>query len=89
MGDLKVPLALVVAIIMQTVGGVWWISSQMHKIYHLESQVEENTGWIDQLYGDTEALIKFAEFTENKWAESYEADGYTRQWGTKAVELKQ
>ena len=44
MSDLKVPLALVVAIIMQTVGGVWWISSQMHKIYHLEDQVKENTG---------------------------------------------
>ena len=58
----------------------------MHKLYHLETQVEENTDWIDQLYADTEDLKKFAEFTENKWGAAYEADGYTRQWGTKQVE---
>jgi len=67
---------------------VWWISSQMHKLYHLEAQVEENNGWIDQLYADTEDLIKFATFTENKWGASYEADGYTRRWGTKEVETE-
>ena len=26
--------------------------------------------------------------SENKWADSYEADGYQRQWGTKEVETE-
>ena len=86
MSDLKIPIVLVGAILVQTVAGVWWVSSQMHKLYHLEAQVEENTDWIDQLYADTEDLIKFATFTENKWGAAYEADGYTRRWGTKEVE---
>jgi len=88
MSDLKIPIVLVGAILLQTVAGVWWVSSQMHKLYHLEAQVEENNGWIDQLYADTEALIKFAEFTENKWGAAYDADGYQRQWGTKEVETE-
>ena len=87
MSDLKIPIVLVGAILFQTIAGVWWISSQMHKLYHLEDQVKENTSWIDQLYADNEALKKFAEFTENKWGAAYEADGYSRQWGTKEVEL--
>ena len=74
MSDLKIPIVLVGAILLQTVAGVWWVSSQMHKLYHLEAQVEENNGWIDQLYAEPEDLITFATFTENKWAESYEAD---------------
>tara|TARA_R100000426_G_C4817720_1_gene109157 strand:- start:1165 stop:1431 length:267 start_codon:yes stop_codon:yes gene_type:complete len=88
MSELKIPAAIVVAIVLQTIAGVWWVSSQMHKLYQLEDQVKENTGWIDQLYADTEDLIKFATFTENKWADSYEADGYQRQWGTKQVETE-
>ena len=86
MSDLKIPIVLVGAILVQTVAGVWGVSSQMPQLYYLETQVEENTGWRDQLYADTEDLIKFATFTENKWADSYEADGYQRQWGTKEVE---
>ena len=38
MGDLKVPLALVLAMAVQLVGGVWWISEQAHKIKHLEDR---------------------------------------------------
>ena len=88
MADLKVPLALVLAMAVQLVGGVWWISEQAHRISHLESQVAENNEWIDQLYADTENLIKFATFTENRWAAAYEEYGYTRTWGTKPVETE-
>ena len=83
MSDLKVPLALVLAMAVQLVGGVWWISEQAHRIEHLETQMSEANNWIDQLYQDTEMLIRFAEFTENRWAESYDDFGYTRQFGTK------
>ena len=86
MSDLKVPLALVIATIAQIVAGVWWVSDQAHRIEHLEAQVKENSEWIDQLYTDTEMLISFATFTENRWAAAYEEFGYTRQWGMKPVE---
>ena len=85
MSDLKVPLALVLAMAVQLVGGVWWISEQAHRIEHLEAQMSEANNWIDQLYQDTEMLIRFAEFTENRWAESYDDFGYTRQFGTKPI----
>ncbi len=86
MSDLKVPLALVIAMIAQIVAGVWWVSDQAHRIEHLEKQVAENSEWVDQLYTDTEMLISFATFTENRWAAAYEEYGYTRQWGMKPVE---
>ena len=86
MSDLKVPLALVIAMIAQIVAGVWWVSDQAHRIEHLEAQVKENSEWIDQLYTDTDKLISFATFTENRWAAAYEEFGYTRQWGMKPVE---
>ena len=86
MTDLKVPLALVIAMIAQIVAGVWWVSDQAHRIEHLEKQVAENSEWVDQLYTDTEMLISFATFTENRWAAAYEEYGYTRQWGMKPVE---
>ena len=35
MSDLKVPLALVIAMIAQIVAGVWWVSDQAHRIEHL------------------------------------------------------
>ena len=86
MSDLKVPLALVIAMIAQLVAGVWWVSDQAHRIEHLEKQVAENSEWVDQLYTDTEMLISFATFTENRWAAAYEEFGYTRLWGMKPVE---
>ena len=49
MTDLKVPLALVIAMVAQIVAGVWWVSKQAHRIEHLETQVAENNEWIDQL----------------------------------------
>jgi hypothetical protein len=62
------------------------VSDQAHRIEHLEAQVKENSEWVDQLYTDTEMLISFATFTENRWAAAYEEFGYTRQWGMKPVE---
>ena len=88
MSDLKLPLALVIAMVAQIVAGVWWVSKQAHRIEHLETQVAENNEWIDQLYADTDKLISFATFTENRWAAAYEEFGYTRQWGMKPVENK-
>jgi len=39
---------------------------------------------MDEYDKDLEDLIKFAEFTENKWASAYDEDpGYTRIFGTK------
>jgi hypothetical protein len=84
--DLKLPLGLVLAMLVQLVGGAFWVSKQAHRIEHLETEVEENSEWIDQLYQENEMLIRFATFTENRWAESYEEFGYTRQWGRKPVE---
>ena len=86
MSDLKVPLALVIAMVAQIVAGVWWVSDQAHRIEHLEKQVADNTEWVDQLYADTDKLISFATFTENRWAAAYEEYGYVRQWGMKPVE---
>jgi len=86
MADLKVPLALVIAMVAQIVAGVWWVSKQAHRIEHLEKQVADNTEWVDQLYADTDKLISFATFTENRWAAAYEEFGYTRQWGMKPLE---
>ena len=41
MSDLKLPLALVIAMVAQIVAGVWWVSKQAHRIEHLETQVAE------------------------------------------------
>ena len=86
MSDLKVPVALVIAMIAQIVAGTFWVSKQAHRIEHLEKQVADNTEWVDQLYEDTDKLISFATFTENRWAAAYEEFGYTRQWGMKPLE---
>ena len=84
MGDLKVPLALVLAMAAQLVGGVWWISEQAHRIGHLEVQVSSMNADIDQLTLNTNGLIKFATFTENRWAEAYTDDmTYVRLFGSK------
>ena len=84
MGDLKVPLALVLAMAVQLVGGVWWISEQAHKIEHLEDQIAKISQDVDTLWNDTADLITFATYTENKWAEAYSNDmTYQRLFGNK------
>ena len=42
MSDLKLPLALVIAMIAQVVAGTFWVSKQAHRIEHLEKQVADS-----------------------------------------------
>tara|TARA_B100000963_G_C22259446_1_gene507824 strand:+ start:218 stop:493 length:276 start_codon:yes stop_codon:yes gene_type:complete len=84
MGDLKVPLALVVVIIAQTVGAVFYLSEQAHRIEHLEKSLATLNQDVDTLWSDTADLITFATYTENRWAEAYSGDmTYIRLFGNK------
>ena len=106
----KFGIGVVVAIVLQVSGFVWWIAQQAQTIETLNTQVTELTSrmaveddvnqkrdiddlkaiikehekWITENYTEIEDLIKFAEFTEKKWASAYDEDpGYTRIFGTK------
>lgn len=84
MTDLKIPVALVFAIVAQTVGAVWWISDQAHQIKALQIELTAVHDAVIQLELDADDLIQFATFTENKWAESYDEDpSYIRIFGNK------
>ena len=84
MTDLKIPVALVFAIVAQTVGAVWWISDQAQQIEALKTQLTTVTDAVMQLELDADDLIQFAAYTENKWAEAYDEDpSYIRIFGTK------
>jgi len=84
MSDLKLPVALVLAMAAQLVAGVWWVSKQAHTIQDLELQVKTMQEEIEIIIIDSNDLIDFATFTENKWAEAYDEDpSYTRKFGTK------
>ena len=111
----KFSIGVVVAIVLQVSGFVWWIAQQAQTIETLNTQVTELTSrmaveddvnqkrdiddiksklveheqWITENYTDIENLIKFAEFTENKWAAAYDEDpGYTRIFGIKPAAEK-
>jgi hypothetical protein len=84
MADLKVPLALVFAMSAQLIGGVWWVSGQAHKIIHLQEEVSSLQESLSVIAMDTDLLVVFAEYTENKWANGYDEDpSYTRIFGIK------
>ena len=84
MGDLKVPVALLFVIVAQTVGAVFYLSEQAHRIEHLENTLVKADEDITQLWNDTADLITFATYTENRWAEAYSTDMvYERSCGTK------
>ena len=84
MTDLKIPVALVFAMIAQVVAAVWWISDQAHEIEKLQGEITILTDAVTQLELDADDLIRFAEFTENKWSEGYDEDpSYTRIFGSK------
>jgi len=84
MSDLKLPVALVLAMAAQLVAGVWWVSKQAHTIEDLSENVLNLQEELTLLQLDTIDLIDFATFTENKWAEAYDEDpSYTRKFGTK------
>tara|TARA_R110001606_G_scaffold377880_1_gene537326 strand:- start:3081 stop:3359 length:279 start_codon:yes stop_codon:yes gene_type:complete len=86
MDKVKLPLALVLAMAVQLVGAVWWVSKQSYTIDSLREEVS-NLQEITEVLGlDVDQLILFATFTENRWAEAYAEDmTYIRQFGTKAV----
>jgi len=84
MADLKLPLALVVAMAVQLVAAVWWVSKQAHTIEILQQDVVDMKTYMNSMDIDLEALIQFATFTENRWAEEYSEDlTYQRSFGTK------
>ena len=84
MGDLKVPLALVLAMAAQLVGGVWWISEQAHRIEYVEADVVAMKRDLAEVIERTNKLITFATFTENRWAEAYTDDmTYIRLFGSR------
>jgi len=84
MADLKLPLALVVAMAVQLVAAVWWVSKQAHTIEVLQQDVVDMKTYMNSMDIDLEALIEFATFTENRWAEDYSDDlTYQRSFGTK------
>ena len=84
MSDLKLPVALVAAMAIQLVAAVWWVSKQAHTIEVLQQDVVDMKTYINSMDIDLEALIQFATFTENRWAEEYSNDmPYERVFGTK------
>ena len=86
MDGLKIPVALVFAMAVQLVALVWYISSLVHDIEHLQSSVTEQEEQIELLNMDVNDLWAFCTFTENKWAEAYTSDMvYERLCGTKEV----
>jgi len=84
MADLKLPVALVVAMAVQLVAAVWWVSKQAYTIEILQQDVVDMKTYMNSMDIDLEALIQFATFTENRWAEEYSEDlTYQRSFGTK------
>ena len=86
MSDLKIPVALVAAMAIQLVAAVWWVSKQAHTIEVLQQDVVDMKTYMNSMDIDLEALIEFATFTENRWAEEYSNDmTYERVFGTKEL----
>ena len=84
MTDLKLPVALVVAMAVQLAAAVWLVSKQAHTIEVLQQDVVDMKTYMNSMDLDLEALIEFATFTENRWAEEYSSDmTYERVFGTK------
>ena len=86
MSDIKLPVALVAAMAIQLVAAVWWVSKQAHTIEVLQQDVVDMKTYMNSMDIDLEALIEFATFTENRWAEEYSNDmTYERVFGTKEL----
>lgn len=84
MSDLKLPVALVIAMAAQLIAAVWWVSKQAHTIEVLQQDVVDMKAYINSMDIDLDALIEFATFTENRWAEEYSEDlTYQRSFGTR------
>jgi hypothetical protein len=86
MDNVKLPIALVLAMAVQLAAAVWWVSKQAHTIDVLKEEVVALKEDVGILFIDTDNLINFATFTENRWAEAYSEDmTYIRHFGTKPV----
>ena len=86
MNNVKLPIALVLAMAIQFGGAIWWVSQQAYIIESLREEVSELQESTQVIGLDVDQLILFATFTENRWAEAYAEDmTYKRQFGTKAV----
>ena len=58
--------------------------NQKRDIDELKTALVDHERWLTTNSIDIENLIKFAEFTENKWAEAYDENpGYSRMFGIK------
>ena len=87
MSDVKLPLALVAAMVAQVIAATWYFAEQSHKIDVLVEQIAVLDEVVLALEADNAALITFATFTENKWAEAYSEDlTYVRTFGTKPTQ---
>tara|TARA_Y100000015_G_C2392534_1_gene90928 strand:- start:820 stop:1077 length:258 start_codon:yes stop_codon:yes gene_type:complete len=83
----KINLSLWLALGLQLVALVWWISGLVHDLEHLKEQTSAQQDIIDLLNDDVNDLWVFCTFTENKWAEAYVGDMvYERVCGSKEVE---
>ena len=84
MPEQKVSLALVFAMAIQLVALVWYISSMVHKVEHLEKTLVSQQDVIENLSLDVSDLWQFCTFTENKWSKDYTNDMvYVRLCGNK------
>ena len=84
---MKINLSLWLALGLQLVALVWWISGLVHDLEHLKEQTAAQQDIIDLLNDDVNDLWVFCTFTENKWAEAYVGDMvYERVCGSKEVE---
>mgnify|MGYP003112958395 CR=1 FL=1 len=84
---MKINLSLWLALGLQLVALVWWISGLVHDLEHLKEQTSAQQDIIDLLNDDVNDLWAFCTFTENKWAEAYVGDMvYERVCGSKEVE---
>ena len=59
MSDLKLPVALVLAMAVQLVAAVWWVSKQAHAIATLQSEVTELRTYVNTIDLDVQDLVTF------------------------------
>lgn len=56
MEDLKLPIALVIAMVAQIVGGVWWVSKQTATLEALKENIARNTEEVEELWKSVDSL---------------------------------
>ena len=56
MEDLKLPIALVIAMVAQIVGGVWWVSKQTATLEDLKENIARNTEEVAELWKSVDSV---------------------------------